>query len=492
MGYSQFLNMIPEAFLVLALILVFFADFCLTKSARKNAVLSKLTGALLICLVLLSTTVAPAEAFGGMYVATKAANVMKMILTLGTLIVVIMAQPWLEGGSQVVNSKSLNGKYSGEFYMLVLSTLLGMFIMVSSGNFLLFFLGLETASVPMACLVAFDKFKKNSAEGAAKYILTATFSSGVMLYGLSFVYGSVGTLYFDDVAQRIGFFAQYKSQLPMLIMGLVFFFSGLGFKLSLVPFHFWTADTYEGAPTPVTGYLSVVSKGAAAFALMAIFVKAFGPLTEYWEYMLYIVIVLSITIANLFAIRQSELKRFMAFSSISQAGYIMLAVIGASQAGMASLMYYVLVYVVANMAVFTVISTVEQNNGGTTQMSSYDGLYQTNPKLAFLMTLALFSLAGIPPFAGMFSKFFVFMAAAQQGSFWAYFVVFIALVNTVVSLYYYLLIVKAMYIKQTDTPLPTFRTENSTRAALIVCTAGIVLFGICSCIYDYLFAASAM
>ena len=483
MGYSQFLNMVPEALLVLALLLVFFADFCLMKSERKAGVLGKLNAALLLCLTIILTTVGPAEAFGGMYVAPKAAQVMKLILTLGTFIVVIMAQPWLE--REVA-------KYAGEFHLLVLSTLLGMYIMVSSGNFLLFFLGLETASVPMACLVAFDKFKKNSAEGAAKYILTATFSSGIMLYGLSFVYGSVGTLYFDDIAQRMTYFSQYKSQLPMMIMGLVFFFSGLGFKLSLVPFHFWTADTYQGAPTPVTGYLSVVSKGAAAFALMVIFVKAFAPLVEYWEYLLYIVIVLSITVANLFAIRQSELKRFMAFSSISQAGYIMLAVIGASQTGMAALMYYILVYVVANMAVFTVISTVEQNNGGTTMMSSYDGLYQTNPKLAFLMTLALFSLAGIPPFAGMFSKFFVFMAAAEQGSFWAYFVVFVALVNTVVSLYYYLLIVKAMYIKQTDTPLPAFRTDFNTRVALAVCTLGIALFGICSCIYDWLFTASAM
>ena len=310
-----------------------------------------------------------------------------------------------------------------------------------------------------------------------------------MLYGLSFVYAATGTLYFEDVANVLD--RNYLAS-SLSIMGLVFFFSGLGFKLSLVPFHFWTADTYEGAPTPVTGYLSVVSKGAAAFALMVILVKAFTPLIEYWEYLLNIVIVLSITIANLFAIRQTELKRFMAFSSISQAGYIMLAVIGASQSGMAALMYYVLVYVVANMAVFTVISTVEQNNGGTTMMSSYDGLYQTNPKLAFLMTLALFSLAGIPPFAGMFSKFFVFMAAAEQGSFWAYFVVFIALVNTVVSLYYYLLIVKAMYIKQTDTPLPTFRTELSTRVALVVCTVGIALFGVCSCIYNWLFTASAM
>jgi len=489
MGYSQFLNMIPEALLVLALIIVFFADFCLTKSERKVGVLGKLTAALLLCQTIMLTTVGPAEAFGGMYVAGQAAQVMKLILTFGTFIVVVMAEPWLENEAR---------RYAGEFHLLVLSTLLGMYIMMSSGSFLIFFLGLETASVPMACLVAFDKFQKNgkvslrskkSAEAAAKYILMATFSSGVMLYGISFVYAATGTLYFDDVANVLS--SNYWAS-PLQIMGLVFFFSGLAFKLSLVPFHFWTADTYEGAPTPITGYLSVCSKGAAAFAALVILMKAFGPMIEYWEYMLYVVIVLSITIANLFAIRQSELKRFMAFSSISQAGYIMLAVIGGSQTGMASLMYYILVYVVANMAVFTVISTVEQNNGGATKMSDYDGLYQTNPKLAFLMTLALFSLAGIPPFAGMFSKFFVFMAAAEQGSFWAYFVVFVALVNTVVSLYYYLLIVKAMYIKPSDSPLPTFKTDVNTRVALAICTAGIALFGICSCIYDYLFAASAM
>ena len=480
MNYGQFLNMIPEALLVLALIIVFFADFCLHKSERKVGVLGKLTAALLLCQTIMLTTVGPAEAFGGMYVAGQAAQVMKLILTFGTFIVVVMAEPWLEREAS---------KYAGEFHLLVLSTLLGMYIMMSSGSFLIFFLGLETASVPMACLVAFDKFKKQSAEAAAKYILLATFSSGVMLYGISFIYAATGTLYFNDVATALGNRYMFS---PLQLMGLVFFFSGLAFKLSLVPFHLWTADTYEGAPTPITGYLSVCSKGAAAFAALVILVKAFGPMIDYWEYMLYVVIVLSITIANLFAIRQSELKRFMAFSSISQAGYIMLAVIGGSQTGMASLMYYILVYVVANMAVFTVISTVEQNNGGATKMSAYDGLYQTNPKLAFLMTLALFSLAGIPPFAGMFSKFFVFMAAAEQGSFWAYFVVFVALINTVVSLYYYLLIVKAMYIKPSDSPLPTFKTDVNTRVALAVCTAGIVLFGICSCIYDYLFVASAM
>ena len=475
MNYSQFFNMIPEATLVAILIIVFLADMIMRGTGKKQSALNLLMCALLVVQTGVCLLAAPATAFGGIYVTTATANVMKVILTAGTLVVCIMARPWLE--------RTDTRRRAGEFYALVASTLLGMYMMMSSGHFLMFFLGLEMASVPMACLVAFDKFRQNSAEGAAKFVLTATFSSGVMLYGISFIYAAAGTLYFDDVAAVI-------ANTPLAVMGLVFFFSGLGFKLSLVPFHFWTADTYQGAPTPVTGYLSVVSKGAAAFALMAILVKVFAPMIEYWEYLLYIVIVLSITVANLFAIRQTELKRFMAFSSISQAGYIMLAVIGGSALGMAALTYYVLVYVVANMAVFTVINVVETRGGGTTKMSCYDGFYRTNPKLTLLMTLALFSLAGIPPFAGMFSKFFVFMAAAEQGSFWAYFVVFVALVNTVTSLYYYLLIVKAMYIKPSDAPLPAFRSDGGTRLALALCTAGIVAFGVFSCVYQWIADAS--
>ena len=476
MDYSQFFNMIPEAGLIAVLVIVFLADLIL-KGEKKHSVLSLLTGALLVCQIGVCFLSEPAQAFGGMYESTPAANVMKIILTMGTLIVFIMSQSWVER-KDVLNKE-------GEYYELLISTLLGMYMTISSGHFMMFFLGLEMASVPMACLVAFDKFKQNSAEGAAKFILTATFSSGVMLYGISFIYGAVGTLYFDDVASQI-------STSPLTIMGLVFFFSGLGFKISLVPFHFWTADTYQGAPTPVTGYLSVVSKGAAAFALMAILVKVFAPMSEYWEYLMYIVIVLTITVANLFALRQKELKRFMAFSSISQAGYIMLAVIGGSAMGLASLMYYVLIYVAANMAVFTIINVVETRGGGNTKMNCYDGFYETNPKLSFLMTLALFSLAGIPPFAGMFCKFFVFMAAAKGGSTLAYAVVFIALLNTVPSLYYYLKIVKCMYINKTDQPLPTFKSDCNTRLALALCTAGVLLFGVCSCIYDWLAQAAGM
>ena len=467
--------MIPEAGLMAALVIVFLADLIL-KGEKKHSVLSMLTGILLVAQIAVCFTAQPATAFAGLYTATAAAQVMKVILTAGAFIVVVMAQSWIEREDVL--------RKEGEFYELVISTLLGMYMMISSGHFLMFFLGLEMASVPMACLVAFDKYKKESAEGAAKFVLTATFSSGVMLYGISFLYGACGTLYFDDMAAKI-------SASPLTIMGLVFFFSGLGFKISLVPFHFWTADTYQGAPTAVTGYLSVVSKGAAAFALMTILLKVFGPMVEYYETLMYIVIVLTITIANLFALRQTELKRFMAFSSISQAGYIMLAAVGNETMGLTALMYYVLIYVAANMAVFTVINVVETRGKGNTEMSVFDGFYTTNPKLSFLLTLALFSLAGIPPFAGMFCKFFVFMAAAQQGTNIAYAVVFLALVNTVPSLYYYLKIVKCMYINKTDTPLPTFQSDCATRTALALCTAGVLLFGVCSCVYGWLVAATS-
>ena len=408
-----------------------------------------------------------------MYQTNSSISVIKTILALGTLLVFIQSRTWLQR-----NDTSFK---EGEFYLLIISTLLGMNMMVSAGHFLLFFLGLEMASVPMACLVAFDKYRHNSAEAGAKFILTATFSSGVMLFGISLIYGAVGTLYFNDCASLI-------TASPLTIAGLVFFFSGLAFKISLVPFHFWTADTYQGAPTTVTGYLSVVSKGAATFASLTILMKVFVNMVEHWQILLYILIVLSITIGNLFAIRQTELKRFMAFSSISQAGYIMLAVVADNAMGIAALSYYVLIYVVANLAVFAIIGAVEEHNNGVTDIEAYNGLYTTNPKLSFIMTLALFSLGGIPPFAGMFSKFFVFMSAVEQGSTLSYVIVFIALINTVVSLYYYLLIVKAMYINKNENPLPTFKSDVNTKITLALCTIGVLLFGVCSCIFEYIAA----
>ena len=462
---SIFTLMRAEVTLTAILVLVFLYDLVAGERGRRRfsaVVCGLLAVQTAVCLL----PGGEGEAFGGMFQYHPMHGIVKGILAAGALVVCLQANTWLR--------REDTRHKQGEFYILTLSTLLGMYFMIGAGNFLLFFIGLELASVPAACLVAFDKYKRYSAEAGAKYILCALFSSGLMLYGISFLYGTTGTLYFDDMTARL-------TGSPLQVMALVFFFSGLGFKISLVPFHLWTADTYQGAPTAVTSYLSVVSKGAAAFVLLAVLVKVFAPMVREWQTLLWIVTVLSITVANLFAIRQKDLKRFMAFSSISQAGYIMLAVIGGSALGMTSLVFYVLVYMAANLAVFGVLSAVEQQTGGKVGMEDYNGFYKTNPRLAVGMTLALFSLAGIPPFAGFFSKFFVFAAAFEGGFRW---LVFIALINTVISLYYYLLIVKAIYITPNDTPIAAFRTDRCTRIGLAVCMAGVLLLGVVSAVYD--------
>ncbi len=352
-----------------------------------------------------------------------------------------------------------------------------MYLMVSAGNFMMLYIGMEMASLPVACLVAFNKHQTKSAEAGVKFIMISALASAVMLFGLSYLYGATGTFYFSDMAANI-------SASPMVLLGLVFFFGGLGFKLSLVPFHLWTADVYEGAPTNVTAYLSVVSKGAAAFALLFALFKVFGNIETVWQNIIWVLSVITITLGNLFALRQSDIKRFFAFSSISQAGYIVLGIIANNPMGITATVFYVLVYVFSNLAAFAVISAVENENGGNTSIAAFNGLSKSNPKLAFLMMLSVFSLGGIPFFAGFFSKFFIFMAAASAGF---YVLVFIALLNTVISLFYYLMIVKAMYINKADeTSVATFKSDNYNRIGMVICFAGILVVGIISGIYSYI------
>ncbi len=336
-------------------------------------------------------------------------------------------------------------------------------------------------------MVALDKNRYESHEAAVKYILTAVFSSAIFMMGLSFVYGLTGSMYFSDI-----YFALTAQRSLLLIMAIAFVIAGIGFKLSLVPFHLWTADVYQGAPTSVTSYLSVISKGATAFAFLVVLSQVFGSLySQVWEWMLYALIILTITIGNLFAIRQCNMKRFLAFSSISQAGYIMLGVIAYNAMGVAALMYYVLVYIFSNLAAFGVIGAIE-NATGKVSMDDYKGLYQTNPRLSVAMMLAMFSLAGIPPFAGFFSKFFIFTGAINQGSVAIYVLVLIALINTIVSLYYYLLVVKAMFISEDECVIANFKSACSERVGLWITVGGILVLGIVSYFYSSLLDLTAV
>jgi len=406
--------------------------------------------------------------FGGMYRTNPMLVSMKSILNLGMFIVLLQSVRWLRTDDQT--------KRSSEFLILIFSTLIGMDFMISSGDFLMFYIGLELATIPATALAAFNKSNNNSAEAGIKFIFSSALSSGILLFGISIIYGTTGSLYFSEIAALFG-----NSSLQML--GFVFFVSGMGFKITLVPFHLWTADVYEGSPVNITAYLSVISKGAAVFIFVILLYKVFGVIEKTWENVLYILATVTMTVANLFAIRQQNLKRFLAFSSIAQAGFIMLGIMGADQAGMTSVVYFMLVYVFTNLAAFGVVSAIYLESGKET-IASYNGLYRTNPRLSLAMMLALFSLAGIPPVAGFFGKFFLFASAASKGY---YVLVLIAVLNATISLYYYLRVVKAMFIDKNDSPIPYFKSDTPTRIGLIICVSGVFLLGFMGFVYEYFF-----
>lgn len=479
MDYSQFCNMLPELMVLVVFLIVFLFDVFGGEKAGKA--LTPLTFVLMLAATIGIWFVPTSQEaiFGGMYVNSQVCLTIKGILNMGVVLVILQAARWTD---------TEGAPRRGEFFELMLVTLFGMYLMISARHFLLFIIGLEAASLPLAAMVAFNKAKYESSEAAIKYIMTAVFSSAILMMGLSFTYGAAGSMYFSDIAAKL----ISNSTNPLVVCAVVFVIAGLGFKLSLVPFHLWTADVYQGAPTAVTAYLSVISKGAAAFALFIILTQVFGALyPQVWEWVMYGLIILTITVGNLFAIRQRNLKRFMAFSSVSQAGYIMLGIVAASTVSMTSMLFYILVYVFSNLGVFAVISAIEDKTGRL-DMDDYNGLHKTNPWLALTMTLALFSLAGIPPFAGFFSKFMIFTAATQCGTVAMYMLVLVALINTIISLYYYLLVVKAMWISTAgeDGPLPAMRSTCVERLGMYLCVAGILGLGIFSCVYSWLSAAS--
>ncbi len=406
--------------------------------------------------------------FGGMYLMNEPVWLMKNILNTGTFIVFLFSAGWLRRELE-------NKPRAADYFILLLSSLTGMFFMISSGHFLMFFIGLELATIPVAALAAFEQKVRRSAEAGVKLILLSTFSSAIMLFGISFLYGTTGSAYFDSMMSGI-------IGSPLQVLGFIFFFAGLAFKISIVPFHLWTADVYEGAPVNVSGFLSVVSKGAAVFILMILLFNVFRMIEGSWVKVLYVTSILTMTIGNLFALRQQNLKRFLAFSSIAQAGFILLGMIAGNALSMTVVLYFVFIYIFSNLAAFGVVSVI-YNQTGREMMHDYNGLYRTNPKLSLVMMLAMFSLAGVPPVAGFFGKFFLFTAAASKGYYW---LVIIGVVNATISLYYYLLVVKAMFINENEAPLAFFTTDHWARAGLVICALGILAVGFIGPLFDFM------
>ncbi|MEP7127624.1 MAG: NADH-quinone oxidoreductase subunit N [Chitinophagales bacterium] len=406
--------------------------------------------------------------FGDMFATNTLIAMEKNILNIGTLLISLQAYDWLKKHPHTI-----------EFYLLLLSTLLGMYFMISSHNLLMFYLGLELSTIPLAALSNFDLEKRRSSEAAMKFIMSSAFSSGLLLFGISMLYGTTGTLGFSELTPLL-------TGSPLQIFAFILLIAGFGFKISAVPFHLWTADVYEGSPVAVTSYLSVISKGAILFVMASVLFTVFKPLADAWYNMLFLLSVLTMIIGNLFAIRQNNLKRFLAFSSIAQVGFILIGMSGSSQAATASIIYFVLIYIFSNLGAFGVVAVVSSVTGKE-NVDDYKGFYQSNPMLALMFTLSLFSLAGIPPTAGFFGKFFLLMSGAGKGNF---LLITIAALNMVVSLYYYLRIVKVMFMEQQNTPMEKIGITFFPKLSLLACMAGIIIIGFTSLLYDYIFSLS--
>ncbi len=407
--------------------------------------------------------------FHDMYRSNSLICTEKNILNIGTLLISLQAFEWLKTHRHVT-----------EFYMLLVSTLIGMFFMISSGNLLMFYLGLELSTIPLAALANFDLDKRQSSEAAMKYIISSAFSSGLLLFGISMLYGTSGTLTFTQLQHQL------DASNALQIFSFVMIMAGFAFKISAVPFHFWTADVYEGAPVTVTSYLSVISKGAVLFVFVSVLYTVFAPLANAWYAMLFLLSVLTIFIGNLFALRQQNMKRFLAFSSIAQVGFILVGLTAGNQLGSASVIYFVLVYIFSNLGAFGVISAVSALTGRE-QVSDYKGFYKTNPMLTWVLTIALFSLAGVPPTAGFFGKFFLLLSGASKGN---YALLAFAALNMIISFYYYLRIVKAMFMESNDTPVPSLEVALLPKISMWLCLGGIVACGLVYWFYESIFAVS--
>ncbi|MDA8234082.1 MAG: NADH-quinone oxidoreductase subunit N [Clostridia bacterium] len=373
----------------------------------------------------------------GMFIADDFSVFFKQLFLVAAILVTLAANDYVE--------KLEEGK--SEFFALIVFATLGMMVIASAGDLITMFVGIELMTISFYCLVGLKKRDSKVAEAGIKYLLLGGVSSAVILYGLTLVYGTTGTTVITEIANRVA----QGSLAPALLLGIIFLIAGFGFKISLVPFHMWSPDVYEGAPTPVTSFLATGSKAAAFVAFIRIFLDGMPSLQDNWLALFIGLAMLSIIIGNLVAIPQTNLKRMLAFSGVAQAGYLMTGMVAGNAAGVAGIGFYLFIYAVGTVGAFAV-ATAFYNATGTDDIKDMSGLAQRNPLMAASLLVAMLSMAGIPPLAGFAGKLFLFAAVVEKGYLW---VALVGLVMSMMSVYYYLNVAKAMYMNDPvdDTPI---------------------------------------
>jgi len=457
LSVSDLLLLLPEILLTVWLCVVLIVDFAVPHLPKERLAYLSVGGLLatLGCLAWFDFNHVSGSLFGHMFVLDRMAIFFKMFVIGSTILIILVS-------IEYVNRFTF---FRGEYYFLVVMSAIGMMFMCSANDLLSVFVSLEFSTLGFYVLVSYLRDDVASNEAGLKFFILGVFAAGLFAYGISLVYGETGKLVFSDMASA--------QATPGLIIGFLLIFAALGFKIGAVPFHSWIPDTYHGAPTPVTAFLSIAPKGAALAILIRIFLVALATLKPMWVSLLVAVSVLSMTYANIVAIAQRNIKRLLAYSGVAQIGNVLIGLAAGTKMGSDAILFYLLAYLFANLGAFAVVIAVSHAIGRD-EIDDYSGLNRRSPFLAFSMLLFLLSLAGVPPLAGFIGKLYIFIAAIKEG---LYTLIVVGLINIVISMYYYLIVVKKMYINEPIDPTP-ISISGPMKTVIYVGLAGTLVIGI--------------
>jgi NADH-quinone oxidoreductase subunit N len=457
MPLSDLVLLLPELFLTLWLCVVLAIDFSLPRCSKRDlASLSVLgMGAVLAVLVWFDRAGVTGTLFNRMFVVDRMAIFFKIFVVVATMLVILASMDYVKRFRF----------FKGEYYFLVLMSALGMMFMASANDLLSIFITLEFSTFGFYVLVAYLRDDPASNEAGLKFFLLGVFAAGLLAYGMSLVYGETGRIVLADIASA--------PATPALVIGYLLIFAALGFKIGAAPFHAWIPDTYQGAPTPVTAFLSIAPKGAAFAILLRLFFVSLAGFKPAWVLLLVLASILSMTYGNIVAIAQKNIKRLLAYSGIAQIGNVLIGMAAGTKMGSDAILFYLVTYLFANLGAFAVVIAVG-NLINSDEIDDYNGLNRRSPFLAFAMLVFLLSLAGVPPLAGFIGKLYIFIAAVKEG---LYALLVVGLINIVISMYYYLVVVKKMYINEPVDGSP-LEISAPMKAVVYIGLAGTLILGI--------------
>ena len=453
----------PVLVLVVTAVLVMVLDLLPPRGRKDHLGFVGLAGVLVSLVITLTLWGADTRAFRGMVALDGYALFFNLVIGYATGLVLLLSIDYLRR----------RGEESGEFYILVLFAAVGMMLMASATDLIVIFLALETMSLSLYVLAGFFRGQREAGEASMKYFLLGAFASGFFLYGIALVFGATGSTNLDKIANAI---AAGAGRDPLLVIGAGLLLVGFGFKISSVPFHMWTSDVYEGAPTSITAFIATGSKAAAFAALLRVLLATARPAPLDWAVLLWGLAVLSMTVGNVIAIAQQNLKRMLAYSSIAHVGYMLVGVVAGGAPGNGGVLFYLLVYTFTTAGAFGAILLLERNGGEAVRLEDYGGLAVRHPMMALALSVFLLSLIGIPPTAGFVGKFYLFGAAVRAGYVW---LAVIMVLNSAVAAYYYLRLIVYMYMREPEVGAPTVLVPSFAGClALVVALWGVAQLGI--------------